>query len=321
MPRAVVIGGSGHVGTYLVPRLVAAGYEVVNLTRGQRAPYRPHAAWAKVRTVTVDREAEDAAGTFGARVAALEPDVVIDKICFTPQSARQIVEALKGKVRHFLHTGTIWVHGHSLWTPSSESDPRAPFGAYGTQKSEIEDYLIDQALREGFPATVVRPGHIVGPGWPPLNPAGNFNTDVFATIARGERLTLPNFGLETVHHVHADDVAEVFMLALARPAASIGEAFNAVSPGALTLRGYAEGMYAWFGHEPDLDFRPFEAWKEGQADRDAAQTLEHISRSPSHSIAKAASMLGYAPRYTSLDAAQESVAWLVGEGTVPAGRA
>ena len=34
MTRVVVIGGSGHVGTYLVPRLVEAGFEVVNVSRG-----------------------------------------------------------------------------------------------------------------------------------------------------------------------------------------------------------------------------------------------------------------------------------------------
>ena len=41
MARVVVIGGSGHVGTYLVPALVERGHEVVNVSRGQSAPYRP----------------------------------------------------------------------------------------------------------------------------------------------------------------------------------------------------------------------------------------------------------------------------------------
>ena len=31
----------------------------------------------------VDRDAEDAAGTFGVRIAALRPDAVIDLVCFT----------------------------------------------------------------------------------------------------------------------------------------------------------------------------------------------------------------------------------------------
>lgn len=316
MKRVVVIGGSGHVGTYLVPRLVEAGFEVVNLSRGRRGPYQPNAAWSSVRMIEIDREAEDRAGTFGAKVAALEPDIVIDKICFTLDSARQIVEALRGNVGHFLHTGTIWVHGHSLTVPANESDPRTPFGDYGTQKSDIEDYLLSEAHRTGFPATVIRPGHIVGPGWPPLNPAGHFNVDVFATIAKGGPLTLPNFGMETVHHVHADDVAQVFMKAISRRSVSLGEAFNAVSSGALTLRGFAEAMYAYFDRAPDLQFAPFGEWAKGQDEADAQKTWEHIAHSPNHAITKAQQMLGYAPRYSSLEAVRESLAWLVQERLV-----
>ena len=60
--RVVIIGGAGHVGTYLVPRLVEAGHEVINISRGQRGPYQPHAAWKSVRQVVADREAEDKAG-------------------------------------------------------------------------------------------------------------------------------------------------------------------------------------------------------------------------------------------------------------------
>ncbi len=37
--RVVVIGGSGHIGTYLVPRLVVAGHEVISISRGEREPY------------------------------------------------------------------------------------------------------------------------------------------------------------------------------------------------------------------------------------------------------------------------------------------
>ena len=37
MSRVVIIGGSGHVGAYLVPRLVSAGFKVVSVSRRQRA--------------------------------------------------------------------------------------------------------------------------------------------------------------------------------------------------------------------------------------------------------------------------------------------
>jgi nucleoside-diphosphate-sugar epimerase len=112
--RVVIIGGSGHVGTYLVPMLVESGHEVINITRGQSDPYLPHAAWKQVQRIVADRDQEDAAGTFGARIRDLKADVVIDMICFTESSARQIVDALRGQVSHFLHCGTIWAHANMV---------------------------------------------------------------------------------------------------------------------------------------------------------------------------------------------------------------
>ncbi|MDX7951177.1 NAD-dependent epimerase/dehydratase family protein [Lichenihabitans sp. Uapishka_5] len=307
MARVVLIGGSGHIGTYLVPRLVEAGHHVVNVTRGRRAPYLPHRAWQAVETVTADREAEDRDGRFSARIAGLAPDIVVDLVCFTLPSAQALVEALQGRVQQFIHIGTIWVHGPASVVPTPEEAPRRPFGAYGEQKAAIEASLLDRARRDGFPATIIHPGHIVGPGWAPLNPAGHFNPEVFAAIARGEVLTLPNFGLETVHHVHADDVAQMVMRAIGHWGVATGEAFHAVSSGALTLRGYAEAMFRWFGHEPRLAFLPWDAWAAGQDAAEAHTTYEHIARSPNCSIRKAERLLGYAPRFTSLEAVQEAV--------------
>jgi nucleoside-diphosphate-sugar epimerase len=308
--RIILIGGTGHVGTYLAPRLVEAGHEVINVSRQQREPYRPHAAWKQIQTVALDRAAAERDGAFGPRIRELRPDAVIDMICFTLDSARHLAEALRGQVQHFLHCGTIWVHGSTAQAPTTEEQPRRPFGEYGIQKAAIEAYLLGEARRGGFPATVLHPGHIVGPGWAPLNPAGHFTPEVFARIARGEELALPNLGLETVHHVHADDVAQAFMGALSRWSESVGESFHVVSPQALSLRGYAESMYAWSGREPRLRFLPWETWRQTVTEQEAAMTWDHIAHSPNCSIAKARRLIGYQPRYTSLQAAQEAVAWL-----------
>lgn len=316
MSKVVVIGGSGHVGTYLIPRLVEAGHDVIVITRGQRAPYQPHAAWNAVQQVEVDREKAEAAGEFGAQVRTLKPDVVIDMICFTLASAQHIVEALRGQVQHFLHCGTIWIHGPSVVVPTTEEQPRRPFGEYGIQKAAIEAYLMDQARRHGFPATALHPGHIVGPGWNPLNPAGHFNPVVFERLARGEEVTLPNLGMETVHHVHADDVAQSFMQAMAHWSAAVGQGFHVVSPAALSLRGYAENIAAWFGQPANLRYLSWDAWKTTVSDDEARATWDHIAHSPSCSIAKAQRLIDYRPRYTSLQAVQESVSWLIAQGKI-----
>src|SRR3974390_3366408 len=110
MAWVVIIGGSGHVGTYLVPALVERGHEVVNVSRGAAAPYRPHRAWKTVEQVLVDRRAEEAEGKFGARIASLDADIVIDMISFELEGAQQLVHALHGKVEHYLFCSSIWVY-------------------------------------------------------------------------------------------------------------------------------------------------------------------------------------------------------------------
>jgi nucleoside-diphosphate-sugar epimerase len=316
MARIVVIGATGHIGTYLVPRLVRLGHEVVGVTRGTAKPYLPDPAWSQVENITLDRAALEKQGSFGTTIANLQGDVVIDNICFTLDSARQLVEALKGNVQHFLHIGTIWTHGISEVVPTPEDVTKRPFGEYGIEKAAIEAYLLDLARRENFPATIIHPGHIVGQGWAPLNPAGNGDLAVFETIARGETLELPNIGMETVHHIHADDIAALLIQAMTNWSVAVGEAFHAVSPGAVTLRHYASAIYRYFGHEPNLAFAYWDDWKSRQSEDNARATWDHISRSPKCSIEKGRRLLGYAPRYSSLAAVEESLAWLVANGRI-----
>ena len=313
----VIIGGTGHIGTYLVPRLVEAGHEVTVINRGQQPPYQPHKAWNHVKRVTLDREAEEKAGLFGGKIRSLEPDAVIDMICFREESARHLVEALRGTVQYFLHCSTAWVHGKTVQVPVTEDQPRQPIGDYGIKKAAIEAYLLGEARQKGFPATCILPGHIVGPGWVPLNPQGNFNPQVYAHLGRGDEITLPNQGTEVVHHVHADDVAQLFMKALASWKEAVGQSFHAVSPAALTLRGYAESVAAWFGKPARLKFLPWEEWRTAVSPEDAQSTLAHLEHSPNcYSIAKAQHLLDYQPRYSSLEAVHESVQWLVANGVI-----
>ncbi|MHB1376728.1 MAG: NAD-dependent epimerase/dehydratase family protein [Candidatus Humimicrobiaceae bacterium] len=314
--RVVVIGGSGHVGTYLIPRLVEAGHEVIELSRGSRKPYLSNPAWEYVRRIKVDRETEEMAGSFGQFVSKLNPDVVIDMICFNIKSACHLVQALKNNIRHFLSCGTIWVYGYSIEVPATEDQAKCPFGEYGIQKLKIEEYLIEEARVNNFPATILRPGHIVGPGWIPVNPAGNLNPDIFSKLAREEEISLPNIGMETLHHVHAEDVAQIFMLAINNWKNSIGESFNAVSPKALTLRGYAEKVASWFGKTAKINYLPWDDWCKSVSEEESIMTWDHIAHSPNCSIEKARSLLGYQPHYTSLQALQESVHWLVECGII-----
>ncbi len=312
--RVVVIGGSGHIGTFLIPRLVRAGHEVINVSRHGGTGYATEPAWQQVRQVIADRRQLDADGTFGDTVLAFEPDVVVDLVCFTAESAQALVDALRGRVAHLLHCGSIWRYGPSRKLPIAEGSNSAgpPFDEYGIQKAAIAELLKAETASGGLVTTSIHPGHIVGPGWHPTGPLGNIDPEVWRTLSAGGTVQVPGSGTETLHHVHADDVAQLFELAIKHRDAAAGEDFNAVAPTALTVRGYIEIASGWFGQAASLESITWEAYHAVAPDQDYAdQSWGHLHRSHVFSIGKATSLLGYAPRYEPEQAILESVRWLI----------
>ncbi|MEV0718126.1 NAD(P)-dependent oxidoreductase [Asanoa sp. NPDC050611] len=308
--KIIVIGGSGHIGTFLVPRLVRAGHEVVNISRGQRSSYVDDPAWQSVRQISADRSAD----YFLDQVALLRPDVVVDLICFDLESAAALVSRLRGETGHLLHCGTIWRAGPSVKLPITEENGTPPVGGYGIAKAAIARMLKEETASGGLVTTSLHPGHIVGPGWHPIGPLGNLDPTVWQRLSAGEPLDVPGIGAEFMHHVHADDVAAAFELAVLHREAAAGEDFSVVAPSALNVRGYAEIAASWFGQEAVL--RPV-TWDEFRRanDPDVAEfSWDHLMRNHYVSIEKARTVLGYAPRYEPEEAILESVRWLVDHG-------
>ena len=314
--RVVVIGGSGHIGSFLVPRLVRAGHEVVNISRGSTSPYLDAPEWRDVRQVVTDREQEDVEGTFGGRVSGLAADVVIDLVCFTLGSATALVERLRGQAGHLLHCGSVWRYGPSRKVPISEEDGTGTpaFGDYGIEKDRIARMLKDETAAGGLVTTSLHPGHIVGPGWQPIGPLGSLDPAVWHTLSAGEPLQVPGGGVELMHHVHADDVAQAFELAVDRRDAAAGEDFNVVAPTALNVRGYAEIAAGWFGQQATVQPVGWEEFRRSTPPEHAEASWGHLHRSQCFSIDKARSVLGYAPRYQPEDAILESIRWLAEHG-------
>jgi len=312
--RIVVIGGSGHVGSFLVPRLVRAGHEVVNLTRGASTPYVDDETWSQVEQISVDRAAEDATGKFGERVAALEAEVVIDMICFTRGSAATLVQALRGRCRHLIHCGSIWRYGASVKQPMREDDGSPPFGEYGTRKAEIAEFLAAETRAGGLPATVLQPGHISGPGWMPIGPLGNLDPGVWFALSAGREIAVPGLGAELMHHVHADDVAQAFQLAVEHRDAAAGEAFNVVAPSALTVRGFLAIAAGWFRQTAQTRSVSWTEFRSGTTPEFADTSWEHLCRSQYASIEKARALLGYAPTHEPEAAVLDGIRWLVDHG-------
>ncbi len=314
----LVVGGTGHIGSYLVPRLVMAGHDVTVVARH---PHPRHAdsrlGWETVRWVVADRLAEEQTDAWINRMRAMSADVVIDVVAYDPEQNRRMVEAFRNRIRQFIHIGTIWAYGPGGRVPYEESDPRRPITEYGRRKARIEAELQELWVTEGFPSTILHPGHICGRKWLPIDPQGSRDgVGVYRKLAREEAVILPDTGLATIHHVHADDIAQLCERAINCRSVALGESFSAVGPYAMTLAGCCRAVARLFGKEPKLTFAPLAEMKRHVGAVSAGIIEEHVVHSPCASIAKAQRLLGYEPRYTTEQIYAESLEALLESGTL-----
>jgi len=314
--RTLVVGGTGHIGSYLVPRLVMAGHDVTVVARNPKPQYAEEKlTWSQVTWVTADRREEEADETWSRRMAEVEADIVVDLICFTPQQNQLMLEAFRGRVAHFLHCGTIWAYGPTEWAPYEEHFPRRPTTQYGIDKTQIEIDLVRAYREDGFPASIVHPGHISGRRWLPIDPQGSRDgVEVYRRLATGQEVPLPDLGLATLHHVHADDVAQIFERAVQHRERALGESFSAVAPYAMSLLGCCRCVAALFGQEPNLSYVSRDQLRALVGDTSYEIIESHIAHSPCSTPAKATRLLGHSPRYTTEQIYAECLEYLLESG-------
>ena len=314
--KAIVIGACGHIGTYLVPMLVEAGYETIAISRGMKEPYEAHPAWERAIRVKMDRNNEP---MFAQKIADMGADVVVDLINFRVQDTMDMVAALsESGCKHYLYCSSCWTHARAQVLPVNEDDMRCePLCDYGKDKLASERYLTEVFRTTGFPATCVRPGQISGQHWPIIGPWGNLSVRPIQSIADGKGIKLPNFGMETIHHVHGYDVAQCFFKAITHREQALGEIFEAASGGSITLYGYAMLLFDFFGKEPDISFLPWDEWCRHEGNpAECNETYLHIARSGSYSVEKEARLIDYHPRYTNVETIRLAIRGYLERGEV-----
>ena len=316
--KILILGGSGNTGGSFMKRMAMAGHEVAVITR-QKDPKPVYddarLIWPNVTWITADRDAEEKDGAWVKRLAAIEADVVLDVVCYRVSQAEMLYDAFAGRIRHLVQIGSVWAYGPTDQAPYEEHMPRRPLGEYGRQKTLIEEYLVGKYRTDRFPATIVHPGHISGRKILPIDPQGARNgVEIYRKLATGQTVHLPDDGLATLHHVHGDDIAQICQRAVERPGQSVGQAFSAVTPYALTLVGCCRAVARMFGREPNLEFVPMERFKDFIEPAAYGHVVEHTQHSPCTSIAKAVRLLGHQPRYTTEQIYAESIEYLLESG-------
>ena len=300
--NVLVLGGTGWVGHHVVRELAAAGHRPTVCSRGRKDRYTPDLPPDAPR-VTADKESADDM----RRVFADPYDAVIDTVPTEVSIAR--VAACAPRLKRYLHCSSTGGYAPLPVVPGDETLPYDQFMGGWAQKGIVDALVMDMHHRNGFPATVIRPSYITGPGMLPLDNLGGRRTDFLADVLAGRPLELPNDGQALLHPVHVRDLARSFVLALAAPHA-VGQIYNVCLDRAVPLTRYLEITARALGApEPVIDLQPVETILARHGDRIHAIGLHFLATHMCYDIRKAREQLGYRPAMTTEEAIEETARW------------
>lgn len=218
--RALVMGGNRYIGLHLVFELARRGHHVT-VMNSHEAPM-PDGA---VRLHGDRQQPGILHDVLGPRRDDF--DIVFDNTAYHVSDLQPMVDLFAGRVRNFVFTSSAAVYRRSYIQPVAETfrrhDPADPDPrkGYGVGKVQCEDYLLGEHTRTGFPATVLRVSHTLGP----MSPLVTRDPIFFARLEAGRPILIPGDGFAMVHLIHVNDVARL-MASLPGNERVAGQAYN-----------------------------------------------------------------------------------------------
>ena len=314
--KVLVVGGSRFLGLNIVQRLSARGDEVIVANRGQTETELP----AGVQHLQVDLTQP---GALADAVKDMTSDAAVHMIAMSAPRAEVVLEALEGKMGHYVQCGSVGVYAPLHCVPADESHPTnprqiGPDSEYvGFSHKLAADQVAERLCADwNVPLTILRPSAIIGAGDVPIDLWGARNPKCFQRIIDGEVISLPNDGRALIQFGHVGDLADAFVLALDQP--DRPGIYNITSDYAITLNYYTQILGEYLEREPVIEYVPMEQLiamhaESGKLNESGLRFLcEHMC----YTITKARETLGFDPQYTAEKAVAESVEWMLSEGLI-----
>lgn len=242
MTTALVIGGTGQSGPYVVEGLLRRGYKVTVLHGG----FHEVAFSRDVEHIHTDAHFAEPLGE------ALD-DRSFDLIVCTYGRTRVVAEVMKGRTARFIAITGLPVYAwadplRSEWGPAgltaaAEDSPKeVPPGRskLGEMVWKTEQALMDAHAAGHYSVTLLRYPAIYGPR--AVN--GRDWSVVRRALDKRRRLIVAHGGLRLRTMAYVENAASAVMLAIDQPAVSAGAAYNVGDDGAFLTQGQRIAMLA-----------------------------------------------------------------------------
>jgi nucleoside-diphosphate-sugar epimerase len=310
--KTLVIGGTGHIGTFLTRLLVEAGYEVDVMTSGHQPPPEGD-IYRQVKYFTLSYADGLADGSFLAWLREERPRVVVDILAGDLGAVWEA--ARQAGVAQVVACGSVWMWGRPKVVPTPESPQTpCPFEGYAQRLAELFQTL-ERSRAVGPSLSAIMPPNICGPGKIPLEASGGRSLQVHQAHRRGETVILPAPGTNLIGPCDAEDVARGFLCAIQHPEQAAGEIFNVGSAYALTSERFVGAYAELYGTSIPIDYVSPEVYAREVSPELGSNFhfLEHMCPD----ITKVSTRLSYHPLYTPEQTLERAVRWMFDTGVLP----
>lgn len=295
--KVMVIGGTGHVGKFMVPKLIEAGAEVTVVGSG-RTLIPENKIWSKAKNIQCNIKNCDEIEHL--KLAA--PEVVIEM----PGNAWNVYQKLKSTAEHIIACGSLWMYGEPKIIPTPEqTQNECLFEAYKKRYSEILS-LIEIGRKDGVAFTGIMPPNICGPGKIPLECSGGRSLDIHKEHANGKEVILPDGTDCLIGPCDVEDIADCFVKAVYNRDKAANQIFNVGSEYALTAAEFVKTYGDIYNVKIPIKRN---SWQD-YISRTDIENWWHFKAHMCPDITKAKMLLGYKPKYTPQQTMSRAVEWM-----------
>jgi nucleoside-diphosphate-sugar epimerase len=300
--KVAIVGGTGHIGSHLIPMLTKRGHDITVIARGQTS-LPPASEFKAARIIHADYVPEtprwlEALNSIGSI------DTFVDLL---GNALDESYETVRNRCNHVVACGSVWMLGTPNRIPRPEQSQSPVWDDGYRTRWQIIQEVLKGSLSSGPHFTAILPPNICGPGKIPLDTQGGRSIAVHHELAAGKRVLLPEGADVLIGPCDAEDVARGFTLTIEQPDKAKGCIFNVGSSYALTASDFVNTYGRIYGVSIPTERVSWENFTKLIPDKGARF---HFEAHMCPDISAITSKLGYAPRHTPEACMQRAVDWM-----------